>query len=27
LLLLRCVLCGDSYWWDYFGSQAIEAPM
>jgi hypothetical protein len=27
LLLLRCVLCGASYWWDYFGSQAIEAPL
>jgi hypothetical protein len=20
ILLLRCVLCGDSYWWDYFAS-------
>jgi hypothetical protein len=27
LLLLRCVLCGGSYWWDYFGSIQAEAPI
>jgi hypothetical protein len=26
LLLLRCVLCGGSYWWDYFASAAIDDP-
>jgi hypothetical protein len=27
LLWLRCVLCGQSFWWDYFGSQAVEGPL
>ena len=27
LLLLRCVLCGESYWWDYFASRQTEAPI
>jgi hypothetical protein len=27
LLLLRCVLCGASYWWDYFGSVPSEPPV
>lgn len=27
LLLLRCVLCGSSYWWDYFGSVPSEPPI
>ncbi len=27
LLLLRCVLCGASFWWDYFASSRCEAPV
>jgi hypothetical protein len=27
LLLLRCVLCGASFWWDYFASTKGEAPI
>jgi hypothetical protein len=27
LLLLRCVLCGNSYWWDYFASTQAEPPI
>ncbi|MCC7103603.1 MAG: hypothetical protein IT307_00535 [Chloroflexi bacterium] len=26
LLLLRCMLCSDTYWWDYFGSAPAPAP-
>ena len=27
LLLLRCVLCGESYWWDYFASVPVQPPL
>ena len=27
LLLLRCVLCGANYWWDYFASAASKPPL
>jgi hypothetical protein len=27
LLLLRCVLCGASFWWDYFRSATSQAPI
>ena len=27
LLRLRCVLCGQPYWWDYFGSRPTDAPV
>ena len=27
LLLLRCVLCGGSYWWDYFASAPAKSPL
>ena len=27
LLLLRCIVCGGSFWWDYFGSVCAEAPV
>jgi hypothetical protein len=26
LLLLRCILCSNNYWWDYFASAPAESP-
>ena len=26
LLLLRCMLCSGTYWWDYFASEQAAAP-